>query len=107
MTPINGKKIRLRDMQGDDLPIFVEWQEVGHEWQKLNGPYYPHNAVTDTRKEEMRARILGGDLPDPRTQMVIADMETDQLIGIVSRYWISEETDWTAIGIVIGLCVGP
>ncbi|MEQ8672364.1 MAG: GNAT family protein [Aggregatilineales bacterium] len=101
MTTIDGSKIRLRDMHVDDLPFFAEWQEIGQAWQKLDGPYYPHNALTDERKEEMRARILGGDLPDPRTRLIIADHTTDQLIGMVSRYWISEETQWTAIGIVL------
>lgn len=31
----------------------------------------------------------------------IAHRQTDQFLGVVSRYWISEETHWAALGIVL------
>ncbi len=32
---------------------------------------------------------------------MIANRQSDKIIGSVSRYWISQETNWSAVGIVI------
>jgi len=51
--------------------------------------------------EKTRTRILDHDFSDPRTRLVIARRGDNHLIGLVTCYWISQETNWLAAGIVI------
>lgn len=37
----------------------------------------------------------------PRQGLVIVDAETDALLGVVTWYWESEETNWLSVGISI------
>jgi len=48
-----------------------------------------------------KRKIEEDDYPTPRMRLCIADNETDTIMGTVTRYWISEPTHWTAIGIAI------
>lgn len=100
---IDGKNIRLRHVSLDDLPAYRRWQQPGHAWQALDGPYYPKPTSEQVEKtiEMIQKRIAAGNLPPEPTRLMIADKQTDAFIGQVSRYWISEETNWSAVGIVI------
>ncbi|MEM7798906.1 MAG: GNAT family protein [Chloroflexota bacterium] len=103
MITIKGIQIRLRDMQLSDLVLYQRWQQPGHLWQALDGPYYPKATPkeVDSLIEKIRGRIKANSWPSPRSRMVIASQESDELIGMVTRYWISQETKWSAVGIVI------
>ena len=103
LITLEANRIRLRDWNLDDLDIYASWLMPGHDWQRLDGPYYPNPTVDEIPRiiERIRQRITEGDIPTPRTNLVIADRDSDRLLGRVSRYWISEETNWTAVGIVI------
>lgn len=87
----------------EDLDTYRHWQQPGHDWQALDGPYYPKptTAEVDNLIEKLQARIIADNWPEKPTRLIIADKQTDQLLGMVSRYWISEETNWSAVGIVI------
>lgn len=100
---LEGNRIRLRDWTLDDLDKYRAWLIPGHEWQRLDGPYYPDPTADEIPAiiDRVRQRITEGDFPTPRQNFVVADRATDRLIGRVSRYWISEETNWMAIGIAI------
>jgi hypothetical protein len=93
--------ISLRDWQLDDLPYFAHWLQPGHDWQKLDAPYYPSPDADEILGiiESEREKINTAQWPTPRTRLVIA--QNGQMIGMVSRYWISEETDWSAVGIIL------
>ncbi len=87
----------------NDLGRYRYWQQVGHRWQALDGPYYPRatpEEIESTIKAIAR-RISSSEWPEPRTRLVIADQTSDTLLGLVSRYWVSQETNWAALGIVI------
>lgn len=99
---ITGNKLDLRDMGYKDLELIQYWVQPSHEWHKLNGPYYPP-ASTDEISEIISnyAKSIASDVQrTPRRRLMIVD-KNDNSIGTVSRYWISEETNWTAIGISI------
>ncbi len=100
---LNGLTIQLRDMQLDDLSAYRHWQQPGRAWQALDGPYYqrPSPEEIDKQIERVRERILAANWPEPRTRLVIANRQSNELLGMVSRYWISEETRWAALGILI------
>lgn len=103
MITITGHKIHLRDMQLGDLDSYRHWQQPDHEWQKLDGPYYPKPTSDQTENIllKIEGRIANNSWPEPRTRLIIADKATNQLRGMVTRYWISKETNWAAVGIVI------
>lgn len=98
-----GRTLVLRDWQPDDLDRFTFWQQPGHRWQELDGPYYPHatSAEVAINVERLRASIATTSWPVPRTRLVIADRRTGELRGVVSWYWESQETNWLSVGIVI------
>ena len=94
-----GKRIQLRDIQSQDRDSLIHWLHPRHEWHQFNGPYYPPTPVDEI--PTMVEKWISADLPDLRRRLIIADINTNRLMGTVSRYWISEETNWTAIGIGI------
>jgi len=100
---LKGSKIKLRDMQLDDLQTYQHWLSGDFSWKKLNGPYYKKSKGDEvnqyiSKKEEA---IKKGDLKTPRASMVIADGASNEFIGTVSWYWQSEETYWLSTGLVI------
>lgn len=100
---LTGKKILLRDWAMSDLPIYKHWMQAGHDWKKLDAPYYSSPSVEEVTEivEDQRNAIEYGDWPNPRNQLIIVTAPDNRMIGQVSWYWISEETHWPALGIVI------
>ncbi|MBA3870389.1 MAG: GNAT family N-acetyltransferase [Anaerolineae bacterium] len=100
---INGNLITLRDWELRDLPAYSRWLQPGQEWKRFDAPYYPSPSTEEIREiiDDQRNTIEFSDWPTPRHQLVIANRQDNQMIGQVSWYWISEETHWPALGIVI------
>jgi putative hydrolase of HD superfamily len=98
-----GERIVLRDWLLTDLERYAYWLQPGQRWQELDGPYYPKPTVSEIAEimARLREEITTGNLADPRNTLVIAERQTNTLIGRVSRYWQSEETNWLSVGIVI------
>ena len=101
--PLECGPVRLRDWQLSDLDAYAHWMHPKHDWHKLDGPYYPKPAPDEIPRFVIskRTEIERDTWPMPREQLVIADRESDALLGMVSWYWIGEETNWLAQGIVI------
>jgi RimJ/RimL family protein N-acetyltransferase len=103
-SPINlfSEKIILRDWIIEDLPTYHHWMRPGHSWQELDGPYYQSKEdQSEAIIKDLTSKIQHADFPAPRMRLVIADKNTNQLIGTVSSYWESIETNWLCIGISI------
>ncbi len=100
---IKGKQIILRDWDLQDLPDYARWLQPGHEWKQLDGPYYAGPSPEEIPEivEDQRNAIEFADWPSPRHQLIIANPTDNRMVGQVSWYWISEETNWPALGIVI------
>lgn len=100
-----SKRLILRDMMLKDLDTWAHWMGSGHEWRKLDGPYYrddPSELELVDMIAKARKRLTGEpEYPPVRQRLAIALIESDAFIGQVTRYWISQETNWTAIGITI------
>ncbi len=105
MNPVKiaPAKIVLRDWMFDDLEVYAYWLQPQHNWQQLDGPYFKKTSVDEIPEliVRVRARIETANFANPRHNLVIADAQHNRMIGLVSRYWISEETHWLAAGIVI------
>ena len=99
---IVGKMISLRDLKFKDLEIAQHWMHPSHEWHRFNGPYYAPTPAEELPEVISRwaKRIALNDYPTPRMTLAIVDA-ADNIIGQVNRYWISQETNWAAIGISI------
>ena len=100
---IRGQRVVLRDFEERDLERYAYWLTGMREWRRFDGPYYPGTAPAELAKriEKLRGRIERDDWPEPRRRLVIADFESNALVGTVAWYWISEETNWPAAGISI------
>ncbi|MBI9044088.1 MAG: GNAT family N-acetyltransferase [Anaerolineaceae bacterium] len=100
---IIGEKIILRDMQFADLEALSYWLNPIHKWHQFNGPYYSP-APLEKIPEKIAvyaAEISRGELPELRKYLIIAKKETNEIMGMVNWYWISQETLWMALGILI------
>ena len=49
----------------------------------------------------IKEQISSNDWPNPRQRLTISDKATNQIMGQVSWYWQSEETNWLSVGIAI------
>ena len=104
MISIPGQKLALRDFQIDDLDSFAYWLQPQQQWQKLDAPYEKSLSSPEeiTRGiDQLRNKIQAADWLTPRRRLVVSDRKNNSFIGFVSWYWISEETNWAAAGIVI------
>lgn len=102
MIKLIGNKLILRDWKIDDIAVYAKWQLGEQEWKKWDGPYYQtSDEASLERLKALEAKILANNFANPRNSLVIADLKNDLLIGTVNAYWISEETNWLAAGIVI------
>jgi RimJ/RimL family protein N-acetyltransferase len=99
----SGVLIKLRDWQLSDVDVYRHWQQPGAEWQKYDAPYEPAPvpAEIDETITRLTYAIEHNRWPSPRRRVVIADVDTDQLLGDVSWYWYSEATNWLRIGITL------
>ncbi len=95
-------KIKLRDWRLQDLDTYQKFNTGHHTWMDFDGPYYPKLTPSELEEQidSLRKRISTDNFPSIRKNKVIAD-EQDQILGTVSRYWQSEETNWLSIGLVI------
>ncbi|WP_299104638.1 GNAT family protein [uncultured Tenacibaculum sp.] len=97
MVIANGNTIILRDWIQDDFVLYKNWHDSKFEWTKLNGPYYPLKSAEELDQEIQLLKVNS----KTKKRFVIANKATNTLIGTVSWYWQSEETNWISIGLAI------
>jgi len=100
---IQGKQILLRDWLLDDIPPYEKWHTGWHDWMNYDAPYYKSNdeKISDEYKKKLTERVKNQTFKTSRQQLIIADSQTNVLIGMVSRYWESKETNWMCNGLCI------
>lgn len=98
--PIN---IVLRELEIKDLEDYLYWNHPSREFHKYNGPYYTKINEEELKSyiEELRTALLNGEKNVLKNKKIIANRETDEIIGQVNWYWKSQETLWMEVGIVI------
>jgi putative hydrolase of HD superfamily len=93
----------LRELKLKDLDDYLKWKHPSREFRKYNGPYYKQE--TEKELEELiaayREKLEQGDEKVLDNKKIIANKETDEIIGEVNWYWKSEETLWMELGVVI------
>lgn len=98
---ILGVRIGIRPFALDDLDAFSHWQEPHHRWHQFDGPYYPKANRTQIgeRVAKIKKKLEAG--KNNPQMFAIADAQSDALLGTVTWYWQSEETNWLSVGIAI------
>ncbi len=93
----------IRELEMKDLPDYLYWNHPFREFHKYNGPYYGRKSEEELKKyvEEMKEQFRNGASNVLKNKKMIANKDTDEIIGQVNWYWKSEETLWMEIGIVI------
>lgn len=102
---IDGASVALRDLEPDDAERLVSLQDASRPWHLTNGPYFglptPEEADAQARALAVVADTPEAELPTPRDQLGIVCRADGALVGLVSWYWESRETDWRRMGIGI------
>ncbi len=95
--------IILRELEIKDLEDYLYWNHPSREFHKFNGPYYVKSSEEELKKyvEELKERLLIGEKNVFKNKKIIANKDTDEIIGQVNWYWKSQETLWMEVGIVI------
>lgn len=96
-------EIKLREFEQEDLDQYLYWNHPKREFHKFNGPYFKPLSVEklEERIDKWREEFINGEVKHLKKWNVIVDSANDELIGIVTWYWKSEETKWMEIGIVV------
>ena len=92
--------IKLRDLSLDDLEEYKRWKMPLHKYHEFNGPYFPRKTEEEIDLEIVYLKSLISTGQIELNRKLISD-STNKIIGEVSWYWKSEETQWMEIGIVI------
>ncbi|ASF39195.1 N-acetyltransferase [Halobacillus halophilus] len=100
-THLTGKKVTLRSIQDEDIPLL--WEKIyahEQEWKKWDAPYYPlepHTLESYRSHENARKERLGSEEPDSRLLIEV----DGQIIGTVTYYWEHKPSLWLEVGIGI------
>ena len=96
---LQSARLVLRDWQKVDFEPYRKWNTGHHRWMDFDGPYYPKRSPEALEQEIERLKQPSSQIV--RSRMVIADAESNQLLGTVNWYWESQETNWMSIGVAI------
>lgn len=110
--------VRIRTWRQEDVAAFEYWLQPHHDWHTWDAPYYPPLSAAEiaaaVNRVALAVRDHGGWVwpptengaglaapTGPVVRAVIADNDTDEMLGTVSWYWESQITAWARMGIQI------
>ena len=99
---LRGEKVVLRDLTEADIKkiYYHNYEADDREHLNWNGPYNPLKTMSyEQYAEKYRPDLKFAGTELTRNYLVIEI--AGELKGTVGRYWVSEETNWFEIGIVI------
>ncbi len=96
-------EIILREIHLKDLDNYLKCKHPTSEFRKFNGPYYKQETEQELVEliETYRKKLEQGNENVLVDKKIIANKDTDEIIGEVNWYWKSEETLWMELGVVI------
>lgn len=99
----HAQQVTLRAMTLADVEAYFDWMRPDAAWKRTDGPYFPlPDAETRAAsKAKHHAWVARGHQPDPLRRLTIADRQTGAFLGTATRYWISPESDWPALGLTL------
>jgi len=95
--------IVLRELKIEDLEDYLYWNHPSREFHKFNGPYFAKDNEDELKQyiDGLKEQFLKGEKNVFKNKKIIANKDTNEIIGQVNWYWKSEETLWMEIGIAI------
>ncbi|WP_074407898.1 MULTISPECIES: GNAT family N-acetyltransferase [Aquimarina] len=93
--------IILKRLEIEDLDNYEFWKHPKHSYHLLNGPYFKKATKTEIEKEMQTLKIKLQNDKNILENLRIITNENNEMIGEVSWYWKSKETNWLEVGIVI------
>lgn len=95
--------IAIRRLEFKDLDDYFYWNHPSREFHKFNGPYYKKDNEEELKEyvNELKEKFQKNEKDIFKNKRMIVNKNTDELIGQVNWYWVSQETLWAEIGIVI------
>ncbi len=94
-------QIQLQNLCDEHLDNYFDLNKPSRIWHTLNGPYYPKESEQELRQRIESMRELLREHKQLPNKKMIVDIHTNTLLGEVSWYWKSIETNWMEVGIVI------
>lgn len=93
--------IHLRRIEHNDLEKYAYWLLPKHKYHKLNGPYFKkdNKAQIAIYIDSLKTKFLNNEAVFGQKKLI--SNENKEIIGEVSWYWKSEETNWLEVGIII------
>jgi RimJ/RimL family protein N-acetyltransferase len=90
---ITGARVVLRDPTLADLDVLAYWLQPDHRWQELDGPLtdMPGPERRDAILRERRELVTSQGWPVPRTNLSVASLDTNEMLGQVT--WTARATD--------------
>lgn len=95
---MEGLDLRLRPWRVSDLEEMARWHVPGAAWNRFDAPYQPAPSPS-AMIEQARGWLLRP--PPVAESLVIADRDSDRLLGRVWRYWQCRDSRWLSIGLVL------
>jgi len=90
--------VLLREWEVKDSSTFLKFHSEYDKWKELNGPYFKEQTLEEIQNMFPRMADHLDGIPEA---LVIEERTTGEFIGLVNWYWISKETNWPAVGVVI------
>jgi len=93
----------LRELEREDIEEYRKWTHPSREYHKFNGPYFKQ--PTEKEHEEyinsLEVKLEAGEKGVLFNKKIIAELNSNEIIGQVNWYWKSIETNWLEVGIAI------
>ncbi|KAA2264326.1 GNAT family N-acetyltransferase [Solihabitans fulvus] len=105
LVRIDGDPVCLRDWNSALLSDLPDLLDPTRPWHDTNGPYFGRMTEAEAAEQVRRTGELAA-LPaiereTPRRRLAVMETATGRLVGEVSWYWESQETDWRRLGVLI------
>lgn len=97
MTLLNGKRIKLRPIEIDDLGVLYEWENDTENWHTSNN-LNPHSRFF---LEQYILNAQNNIYEDKQLRLVIVD-ENEKQIGIIDLFDFDPHHRRAALGIILG-----
>lgn len=94
-------RILLRKLMIEDLDNYKYWKHPRHSYHLLNGPYFKKPTEKEIEEEIKTLKLKFQKEVNVLENVRIISNKKNDMIGEVSWYWRSKETNWLEIGIVI------
>jgi len=93
----------IRELQIKDIEDYEKWTHPDREYHKFNGPYFKKATPEEHQSHirDLKTKLLEGNHSVLDGKMMLADKETDTILGQLNWYWKSKETYWLEVGIAI------